>query len=226
MMPNKQEVIPLFLEMDAGGRPFPVHAAALWDGEEATLVDTGIPGQHELIRSALEEQGIPFERVTRILITHQDRDHIGSLPELVSGGDRIEVLCHEVCKPYLEGKTPLIKSGMLAPPVTVTRTFQDGDILPIAGGLRVVYTPGHTPDHTSFYHEPSRTLISGDALTAQDGNLMPFNPSFTPDKEEAVRSIEKLLDFDIDTVITYHGGVCSGNIRERLIEIVGTTPRE
>ncbi|TLS50772.1 MBL fold metallo-hydrolase [Paenibacillus antri] len=222
-MTKKQGIVPLFLEMDAGGRPFPVHATAIWDGEEATIVDTGIPGQLELLRAALEKEGIPFDNVVRILITHQDRDHIGSLPELVAtGGGRIEVLCHEVGKPYLQGETPLVKSGTLATPVAVTRTFRDGDILPIAGGLRVVYTPGHTPDHTSFYHMPSRTLISGDALTAKDGVLMPFNPDFTPAREEALRSIEKLLDFKIDTVIAYHGGVCSGSIRERLLEIVRT----
>ncbi|MDQ1914222.1 MBL fold metallo-hydrolase [Paenibacillus sp. GD4] len=222
-MTKKQEIIPLLLKMDAGGRPFPVHAAALWDGEEATLVDTGIPGQLDVIRYALEEHHIPFERVTRILITHQDRDHIGSLPELVeAGGGRIEVLCHETGRPYLEGETPLVKNGTLATPVKVTGTFRDGEILPIAGGLRVIYTPGHTPDHTSFYHESSRTLISGDALTAQDHVLLPFNPNFTSDKEEALRSIEKLLELKIETVIAYHGGVCIGNIRERLLEIVGT----
>ncbi|WP_284646154.1 MBL fold metallo-hydrolase [Paenibacillus silviterrae] len=225
-MTKKQEIIPLLLKMDAGGRPFTVHAATLWDGEEATLVDTGIPGQFEVIRSALEEHHIPLERVTRILITHQDRDHIGSLPELVAaGGGRIEVLCHEAGRPYLEGETPLVKNGMLAAPVKVTGTFRDGEILPIAGGLSVVYTPGHTPDHTSFYHEPSRTLISGDALTAQDQVLLPFNPNFTSDKDEAIRSIEKLLDLKIETVIAYHGGVCTGNIRERLLEIVSTMRR-
>jgi glyoxylase-like metal-dependent hydrolase (beta-lactamase superfamily II) len=110
--------------------------------------------------------------------------------------------------------------------VTVDRSFQDGDLLPIAGGLRVVYTPGHTPDHASFYHEPSRTLISGDAVTAQDGVLFPFNPDFTPDKAEATRSIAKLAELEVDTAIAYHGGVCVGNIRERLLEIVGTLSKE
>ena len=226
-MSGKAVVHPLYLEMDAGGRPFPVHASVIWDGTEATLVDAGIPGQLERIRSALDALGIPFEAVARVLITHQDRDHIGSLPELIAAaGGRIEVMCHEVGKPYLEGRTPLAKSGTLATPVAVDRTFRDGELLPIAGGLRVVYTPGHTPDHASFYHEPSRTLVSGDALTAQDGVLLPFHPDFTADKAEATRSIAKLAELEIDTVIAYHGGVCVGNIRERLQEIVETAPRE
>jgi len=224
-MTKLQEVVPLFLEMKTERGPFPVHAAALWDGEEATIVDAGIPGQLEVVRAALETRGIPFGNVARVLITHQDRDHIGGLPELVAaGGGRIEVLCHEVGKPYLEGVLPLVKGGAYATPVAVSRTFRDGDVLPIAGGLRVVFTPGHTPDHASFYHEPSRTLIAGDALTAQDGVLQPFNPAFTADADEAMRSIAKLSKLSIDTVIAYHGGVCRGNIRERLLAMTGASP--
>ncbi|MGG1658301.1 MBL fold metallo-hydrolase [Brevibacillus sp. NRS-1366] len=212
------------LEMDAGGNPFVVHAAVLWDESEAILVDTGIPGQLELIQKVLAEEGIPFEKLNKIIITHQDRDHIGSLPELVAASDgNIEVLAHEAAIPYLAGQTPLIKSGTLAPPVKVDRALQDGDILPYCGGIQVIFTPGHSPDHISLYHIPSKTLIAGDALTAQDGVVMPFNPEFTPEKKAALQSVAKLLDVDIEIVIAYHGGVCTGGIKERLQEIVEHT---
>jgi glyoxylase-like metal-dependent hydrolase (beta-lactamase superfamily II) len=188
-------------------------------------VDTGLPGQLELIRTALEQEGISFDRLTKIIITHQDRDHIGSLPELVAAfGGSIQVLAHEVAVPYLTGEIPLIKSGTKAPYIKVDQPLQNGDLLPICGGIEIIYTPGHSPDHISLYHRASKTLVSGDALTSQNGELMPFNPNFTPDKETAIQSIAKLLDYDIDTVITYHGGVCTGNIKERLKEIVENTP--
>ncbi|MGG4492625.1 MBL fold metallo-hydrolase [Brevibacillus reuszeri] len=220
-MAQSEGIKVLKLEMNAGGNPFVVHTALFWDENEAILVDTGISGQLELIQSVLAQESIPFEKLTKIIITHQDRDHIGSLPDLVSAADgRIEVLAHEVAIPYLAGQTPLVKSGALAPPVKVDRALQDGDLLPYAGGIQVIYTPGHSPDHISLYHIPSKTLVSGDALTAEDGVLMSFNPDFTPDKELATQSIAKLLDFDIETVIAYHGGVCTGNSKERLSEIV------
>ncbi|MFC0211531.1 MBL fold metallo-hydrolase [Paenibacillus chartarius] len=208
------------LDMDAGGRSFVVHATLLWDERDVILVDTGIPGQIERIRDTLAAEGFPLDRLTKVIITHQDLDHIGGLPGLVGATNgRIEVLAHELTKPYIQGEAPLLKRGIVVPPARVDATLQDGDILPYCGGIRVVFTPGHTPDHICLYHEPSRTLISGDALTSHEGTLMPPDPNFTPDMEEARRSVAKLLPLPIETIITYHGGVCTERLQERLAEI-------
>ena len=40
----------------------------------------------------------------------------------------------------------------------------DGQVLPVAGGLRVVHTPGHSPGHASYLHEQTGVLITGDAI--------------------------------------------------------------
>lgn len=223
-MAAKSGMKALKLEMNAGGNPFVVHASLLWDEHETILVDTGIAGQLDLIRETLAKESVPFERLTKIIITHQDRDHIGSLPELIAASEgRLEVLAHEIGKPYLLGEVPLVKSKTFAIPAKVDVTLQDGDVLPYCGGIRVIFTPGHSPDHISLYHQPSKTLISGDALTSQDGVLMPPNPVHTPDMETALKSVGKLLEFDIETVIAYHGGVCTERIRERLAEIASGT---
>ncbi|MFD1956633.1 MBL fold metallo-hydrolase [Paenibacillus thailandensis] len=214
------------LDMNVNGGSFVVYPAVLWDGENAILVDTGLSGQSELIKSVLEREGVPFANITKIIITHQDRDHIGSLPELVqASGGTVQVLAHEEAVPYLTGKTPLIKSKVTAPPVQVDVTLKDGDVLPYAGGIQVIYTPGHTPDHISLYHIPSKTLITGDALTSQDGELRPFDPNFTLDRRLALKSAAKFRELVIETVIAYHGGVCTGNIQERLNEILESESR-
>ncbi|PJW18199.1 MBL fold metallo-hydrolase [Geobacillus sp. WSUCF-018B] len=67
-----------------------------------------------------------------------------------------------------------------------------------------------------------RLLIAGDALTAEEGRLYGPNPAFTPDMDEAMRSVRKLLDFDIETVVCYHGGACRGDIRKQLERIVSS----
>jgi glyoxylase-like metal-dependent hydrolase (beta-lactamase superfamily II) len=46
----------------------------------------------------------------------------------------------------------------------VGEELADGQVLDVAGGLRVVATPGHSPGHISLVHEASRTLITGDAI--------------------------------------------------------------
>ncbi|WP_301173385.1 MBL fold metallo-hydrolase [Brevibacillus nitrificans] len=212
------------LAMNVEGGQFVVHTAVLWDEHEVILVDTGIPGQLDVIQDVFEQEAIPFQNLKKVIITHQDRDHIGSLPEIVDAFEgSIQVCAHEIAVPFIAGEIPLIKSGVLAPPVKVDQVLQDGDVLPYCGGIQVIHTPGHTPDHISLYHIPSKTLISGDALTAEDGVLMSFNPAFTQDKALALQSIAKLIDFEIESVIVYHGGVCTGNIRERLQQIVENT---
>jgi glyoxylase-like metal-dependent hydrolase (beta-lactamase superfamily II) len=199
---------------------FVVHAALLWDEKDVILVDTGVPGKLEVIRQALEREAVPLEKLTKIIITHQDSDHIGGLPELVEACEgRVEVLAHEFIKPYLLGELPLIKSGAFVPPTKVDRFLQDGEVLPYCGGIQIIFTPGHTPDHISLYHHPSKTLISGDALTSQEGVLMTPAPKHTPDWGTALKSVAKLLDLEIETVITYHGGIVEDRIKERLAEI-------
>jgi glyoxylase-like metal-dependent hydrolase (beta-lactamase superfamily II) len=213
------------IQLGAANSSNPFIPTILWDDQDVILIDTGIPGQLELIRAAFEELSIPFEKLTKIIITHQDMDHIGSLPALVQTlGDQVQVLAHETAVPYLAGEIPLVKSKKHAPPVKVDVALQDGDILPFAGGIRVIYSPGHTPDHTSYYHIPSKTLIAGDALTAKDGVLQSYNPAYTPDQETALASITKFQELELEAIITFHGGVCTDNLQERLQEIVTAGP--
>ncbi|MCM3628249.1 MBL fold metallo-hydrolase [Paenibacillus glycanilyticus] len=206
----------------------PFFLTVLWDTQDIVLVDAGLPGQLELIRAAFQEAGIPFEKLTKILITHQDSDHIGSLPDLVQAfGDQVQVLAHEVAVPYLAGEIPLDKSKKLVrTPVKVDVALQDGDILPFAGGIRAVFSPGHTPDHTSFYHIPSKTLIAGDALRAQDGILQSYSPIYTADQVTALESIAKFQTLDLSKIIAYHGGECTDNLQDRLQDILDAGPVE
>lgn len=214
------------LTMENRNNPF--FLTVLWDAQDVILIDTGLPGQMELIRTAFLDAGIPFEKLTKILISHQDSDHIGSLPELVEAfGDQVQVFAHEIAVPYLAGIIPLDKSKKLVrTPIKVDVTLQDGDILPFAGGIRAVFTPGHTPDHTSFYHIPSKTLIAGDVLRAQDGILQSYSPIYTPDQVTALQSIAKFQTMDISKVIAYHGGECTDNLQDHLQDILDAGPVE
>ena len=118
----------------------------------------------------------------------------------------------------MRAEQPLIKTGITVPKTVVNQTISDGQVLPFCGGISVVFTPGHTPDHTSLYHHPTKTLITGDALTCYDGELQYPNEKFTLNMDEAIRSIRKFLDFGTLTkeAICFHGGVSSEKVKERL----------
>lgn len=43
-------------------------------------------------------------------------------------------------------------------------TVEDGELNSGSGGLRVNHTPGHSPGHIALLHEPTRTVLAGDAV--------------------------------------------------------------
>jgi len=62
------------------GRQTTIYPTLIWDEESAILVDAGFPGLEKQIHEAVEKAGVPFDRVNKIVLTHQDIDHVGSLP--------------------------------------------------------------------------------------------------------------------------------------------------
>ena len=58
-----------------------IHPTLIWDDNTVVLVDAGFPGQLQQIREAMGSAGVPFDRLDKVIITHHDIDHIGSLPE-------------------------------------------------------------------------------------------------------------------------------------------------
>ncbi len=230
----------LELPMNLMGQSSVIYPALLWDSDEATLVDTGIPGQLDALREEIKNAGVDFESIHRIILTHQDIDHIGGLPEIlrIRGGE-IEVLAHKEEKPYIEGDKPLIKMNrermaqmmeslpqsqrhqlqrIFARPPSgkVDRTLHDREELPLHGGIEVIHTPGHTPGHLSLFVNKANLLIAGDELRVEEGELVGPSERATPDMSSANASLRKLTDYPIDYVLCYHGGFYGPNASERI----------
>lgn len=78
------------------------------------------------------------------------------------------------------------------------------------------------PGHISIYMREFKTLVSGDALVVENEMLAIANPQFTLDIDMAKNSVKKLLEYDIDTLICYHGGIYKGDIKKSLEFILNT----
>src|SRR5215203_834270 len=204
-----------------------------------TLVDAGLPDQTEAIGAALAEGNIGLRDLRRIIFTHQDLDHVGSGAALVrQSGAR--VLAHPADAPYIDGSLRPLKvtPEMLEQrpqmrevldrlePVRVDEHLDDGERLDLAGGIRVIFTPGHTPGHLSLYLERPKVLVAGDALTAEEGRLNGPNPPLTLDAGEAARSVRRLAELDVETIVCYHGGVVDENADGQLHRVVRETSSE
>ena len=207
--------------------------------DDNTLVDAGLPDQMEAISAALVEAGIGVSDLRRIIFTHQDLDHVGSGAALVrQSGAR--VLAHSADAPYIEGSLRLLKPSpeMLEQrpqmrevlerlePVGIDEYVEDGTRLDLAGGTKVISTPGHTPGHISLYLERSKVLIAGDALRAERGTLNGPNPSMTLEMRTAIQSIRRLADLEIDTIVCYHGGVVGEDANGQLRRVLQEVSRE
>ncbi|MBV9453720.1 MAG: MBL fold metallo-hydrolase [Rubrobacter sp.] len=236
----------LELRMNLMGQNTIIYPALLWDLDETTLVDTGIPGSLDAVRWEIENAGVSFESLRRIILTHQDIDHIGGLPEITRVREgKIEVLAHEEDKPYIEGDKSLIKMNrermaqmmeslpepqqqqlerIFSTPPTgkVDRTIRDGEELPFHGGIEAIHTPGHTPGHLSLFVKKARLLIAGDELRVEEGELVGPSEWATPDMERAKASLRKLTGYQIDYVLCYHGGFYGPNAFERIAELSAT----
>jgi glyoxylase-like metal-dependent hydrolase (beta-lactamase superfamily II) len=184
------------------------------DDGSLTLVDAGLFYASRKVLAALEQVGKRPGDVQRILLTHAHVDHAGGLArtQRATGG---RVLAHEAEAPYLQaGQQPPSGSrlGRLLDrlpgggfrPVEVADTFADGAVLPIAGGLTVVHTPGHSPGHCSFLHTPSGVLITGDALFNVRG--LRYSPkTFCTDVGVSRETAARLGELDYEVAAFTHG---------------------
>ena len=87
-------------------------------------------------------------------------------------------------------------------PVAIDQPLTDGEILPIAGGIEVIHTPGHCAGHVALLWHPGRMLFAGDVCT----NLMGLgDPVGFENLEQARASQRKLASLSFDAVGFGHG---------------------
>ena len=213
------------IEMLETGQYCPV---LIWDDNDAVLIDTGFPGQFELIRAEIIRCGFTPERITKVILTHQDADHVGGAK--IMRGMGAELMAHEAEAPYIQGdKTPVkiaameanldklppeklafyqrMKAGMADFFTHVDRLLADGEAIPCCGGIKVIHTPGHTPGHIALLLCESEVLVCGDAANIAGGKLCGANPEHTYDMDTAEESFKRLAALDdVTGYVCYHGG--------------------
>lgn len=232
----------LEIEVNVMGTPSIINPILLWDDKNTILIDTGYPKQLPKLRETIEKAGIPFNRLNKIILTHQDIDHVGGVQDILRELHNVQVIAYEEEKPYIDGeKTPIklaqleaklnelpdsmkkiyesLKDGFEYSKSQVDKTVVDEEELPYCGGIVVIFTPGHTLGHICLYHKKSKTLIAGDALGIEDGKLAKPIKSATYDMNLSLQSLKKLEKYDIKTVVCYHGGIYTGEVNKHIAEL-------
>ncbi len=213
--------------------------AFLVDGEDGLiLIDTGLPHREGRVLRTVESIGKRPEALRHIVITHHHADHTGSLAALVARTGA-KVFVHSLDAPIVRGDRPspgptretavsraVLRLGRwrgltAIAPTPVDFELDDGQELPIAGGIRVVHTPGHTAGHVSLLLPSKRLLIVGDAAGALFGRVGPPIGMFTEDMMRAKHSIRRLAELDgFDTACFGHGTVVEDHAAVRFRRLV------
>lgn len=186
--------------------------AYLADDDELTLIDAGTPRDVGTIRTAIEEAGFSARDVGRVLITHFDVDHVGSLSKLgidapvyVGAGD-VGFLVGDEKPPMGNGKGMLQRALRLlvSAPTTEVRTVADGDTI---GSFTAYHTPGHTPGHTAYVSEELNAAFVGDLVLESDGELRASPWYLSYDTDRVHDSIHYLADREpaVEVLAMGHG---------------------
>ena len=188
------------------------------------LVDTGLQGSLIPITGGFKDLGLTLDQLDTVVITHSHPDHCGGLAEVVAGRN-ITVAAHREDAEVISGLKPApnplqneffarmaepVLPKLMGSQVPVDLLLEDGDSIPFGAEVRVVHLPGHTAGSIALHLPAKRVIIIGDALQYKfSRKLTPPSHRVTQDPEEALRSLEKLLDLDFDIICFSHFRPCA-----------------
>jgi len=184
-----------------------------------TLIDTGISGNQNRIINYIKNLGLPLTALDRIIITHADGDHYGSLALLQTvitaetDANQIEaeaIRLGRSSRPLKPAGVSKFLFGLVRPlvktqPARVDQYLHQGQLFPVLGGLQVMNTPGHTPGHVSLYSPSTGILFSGDSITVTHGKLVPSSGGNTWDLQKAEASFQMQVNLGPTIICAGHG---------------------
>ena len=183
-------------------------------GETLTLVDSGLPWHPGGILNYIHSIGRQPDELKHILVTHSHPDHVGGTLSLIRKTGAAIVAHRSDTRRDRNNHLHLGYTSHLGPiPVPIpllARTgvdilAEDGDTLPLHGGIRVIHTPGHTRGSVCFLLEESKTLFSGDTIFSDGKQISRSVPFPGYDRDSYIRSLKRLSEFEFEGLFGGHG---------------------
>jgi len=191
------------------------NAYLLVESERLTLIDGGLPGDGRKILRYIEHLGRSPQELERIILTHSHPDHTGPMKALsqlsgavisVHPGDSryrartgARWLHYPGQPPAFGWNVPFLRL------IPAHETIEDGQVLPVFGGLQVLHTPGHTPGSVCLHLPHHGVLFTGDTLLANGHRFR--RPVFFPgtNLKDYRASVERLAQLPFEAACVGHG---------------------
>ncbi|MBO0931260.1 MBL fold metallo-hydrolase [Fibrella aquatilis] len=223
-----KQITPSLYQISLGA----VNVFVIKDSDGLTLIDTGYKDSTDKIVAAIRKRGENPEAIRQIILTHAHPDHAGSAAA-IKNRLGVPLLAHEqdaalvaqgvggrsaitvspgiinwlIFKLLIKNMSPAIEAA------TVDQTLQHNDVLPIAGGLQVLHTPGHSAGHIALLLQKEGVLIAGDLCA----NVVGLDLSTVyEDRALGIESILAVSKHKFDKAVFGHGTTLTGQANRTL----------
>ena len=190
-------------------------------------------GAYQTIIDFLTQQNIKLDT---IICTHCHEDHTGNVKKLKETL-KVTVAMHPDDVPYVEGTKEIPPPAFIPPeilkhtkvePCKVDVLLQDGEF--ITPDVQVIHVEGHTKGSICLLYK-NQALIVGDCLVGKNernpmmgpNELNPPIEMFSMDHEQALKSLQRLLNYDFSAILTCHGTSIRKNGKEKLEKLLKET---
>lgn len=192
-----------------------VTASAVVSKEGIIVIDT-LPFPEETRMMIEYLQGLGRGEIHYLINTHWHGDHTYGNYLF----DDVQLVGHQRCAQLLLdlGAKALAESLETSPDLEGVElrapdiTFEQGDMLLHLGekSLQMVLTPGHTLDSTVVYVKEDKVLLAADTV-------MPLPYFVWGNREDFIASLERVLEFSMESIVQGHGEVLlRGEIRDAI----------
>ena len=198
-----------------------------------TLIDAGLPWDSRSVFRYVESIGRRPDEIDNILVTHNHPDH-SSGAHAISRRTGANITAHaddtrtHHSKGRYLGYMGVFHAVDLPLPflrrATVSQVVSDGEVLPIAGGIEVVHTPGHTPGSACYLLKERGVAFTGDTAFSNGKTVSRSLPFPGYDRDAYRESLNKLAQREFDVMCGGHGAPLVGNASEKLRQLIAARP--
>lgn len=171
------------------------------DSDSYMAIDAG--NDIKIVENELKKLRINPEKVTAVLLTHTDGDHVAALKLFKNAA----IYLSKDEEQMINGKTTRMMNSYNKIDAKKYTLLDDQQTIQVGGlNIKGILTPGHTPG-SMCYLVNDKYLFVGDAFGLKNGKITEPNKFFSKDMKTAIHSLAKIAYLPkAEYIFTAHTG--------------------